>query len=171
MKRFDPVTYVKITEQMDAHNIGHGRGEASSRLLSCLFFLLLSSLPFYPCVHCHHRPSLHPSRQEISFPSLYNFLTSRCSLSLSPTGGVQAALKSIKCPFMVIGMDSDLLYPLHEQEEVRTYVFMTLPYRTRNMQYFYQVHLTQLQTTLNVRTVACRHTWECFPRAEDWGRS
>ena len=34
------------------------------------------------------------------------------------TGGVFAALQSIKCRFMVIGMDSDLLYPLHEQEEV-----------------------------------------------------
>jgi homoserine acetyltransferase len=30
-------------------------------------------------------------------------------------GGVEAALKSIKCKCMVIGMDSDLLYPMHEQ--------------------------------------------------------
>ena len=27
VKRFDPVTYVKITEQMDAHDVGHQRGE------------------------------------------------------------------------------------------------------------------------------------------------
>lgn len=36
------------------------------------------------------------------------------------TGGVTAALNSITCRYMVIGMDSDLLYPLFEQEEVRT---------------------------------------------------
>jgi homoserine O-acetyltransferase len=56
--RFDPVSYVKITEQMDRHDVGHGRG------------------------------------------------------------GVAAALGSIKCRYMVMGIDSDLLYPLHEQEEL-----------------------------------------------------
>ena len=56
--RFDPVTYIKITEQMDRHDVGHNRG------------------------------------------------------------GVTAALNSIKCRYMVMGIDSDLLYPLHEQEEL-----------------------------------------------------
>eukprot|EP00596_Hydrurales_sp_CCMP1899_P007200 CAMPEP_0119037556 /NCGR_PEP_ID=MMETSP1177-20130426/5989_1 /TAXON_ID=2985 /ORGANISM="Ochromonas sp, Strain CCMP1899" /LENGTH=374 /DNA_ID=CAMNT_0006999001 /DNA_START=312 /DNA_END=1436 /DNA_ORIENTATION=- len=56
--RFNPVSYIKITEKMDRHDIGEGRG------------------------------------------------------------GVEVALKSIKCKCMVIGMDSDLLYPMHEQEEL-----------------------------------------------------
>jgi homoserine O-acetyltransferase len=58
ISRFDPVSYVKITEQMDEHNVGHNRG------------------------------------------------------------GIAAALGGIKCPYMVIGMDSDLLYPVSEQEEL-----------------------------------------------------
>ena len=44
-------------------------------------------------------------------------------------GGVTAALNSITCRFMVIGMDSDLLYPLHEQEEVRTAFLVLLIFR------------------------------------------
>jgi homoserine O-acetyltransferase len=56
--RFDPVTYIKISEQMDRHDVGHGRG------------------------------------------------------------GVAAALGSIRCRYLVMGIDSDLLYPLHEQEEL-----------------------------------------------------
>ena len=58
VERFDPVTYVKITEQMDRHDVGHGRG------------------------------------------------------------GVAAALGGVRCPYLVMGIDSDLLYPLHEQEEL-----------------------------------------------------
>ena len=45
-------------------------------------------------------------------------------------GGVYAALQSIKCRFMVIGMDSDLLYPLHEQEEVSAVLYCTVLYCT-----------------------------------------
>lgn len=58
LSRFDALTYVKITEQMDSHDIGRNRG------------------------------------------------------------GVAAALRSIRAKVMVMGIDSDVLYPLHEQEEI-----------------------------------------------------
>ena len=37
-------------------------------------------------------------------------------------GGVAAGLRTITCPFMVMGIDSDLLYPLHEQEELAAHI-------------------------------------------------
>lgn len=58
LDRFDAVTYVKLTEQMDTHDIGRGRG------------------------------------------------------------GIANALKEILCPILIMGIDSDVLYPLHEQEEM-----------------------------------------------------
>ncbi len=58
LSRFDPVTYIKLTEQMDSHDIGRGRG------------------------------------------------------------GIEAALNSIEIPSTILGIDSDVLYPYHEQEEV-----------------------------------------------------
>ena len=58
LSRFDPVTYVKLTEQMDTHDVGRNRG------------------------------------------------------------GKVEALSSVKIPAMVLGIDSDVLYPLHEQEEL-----------------------------------------------------
>lgn len=57
--RFDPVTYVKLTEQMDSHNIARNRAET-----------------------------------------------------------VEEALSMIQIPMCVLGIDSDLLYPLSEQEEI-----------------------------------------------------
>lgn len=56
--RFDPITYVKLTEQMDSHDVGRNRG------------------------------------------------------------GKRNALTCVKIPALVLGIDSDLLYPLHEQEEL-----------------------------------------------------
>jgi homoserine O-acetyltransferase len=53
---------VKITEQMDNHDVGHGRG------------------------------------------------------------GIEAALGGIGCRMMVMGIDSDLLYPLHEQELLAAHI-------------------------------------------------
>eukprot|EP00586_Coscinodiscus_wailesii_P011599 CAMPEP_0172512526 /NCGR_PEP_ID=MMETSP1066-20121228/245447_1 /TAXON_ID=671091 /ORGANISM="Coscinodiscus wailesii, Strain CCMP2513" /LENGTH=396 /DNA_ID=CAMNT_0013292399 /DNA_START=191 /DNA_END=1381 /DNA_ORIENTATION=+ len=58
LKRFDPVTYVKLTEQMDTHDIGRNRE------------------------------------------------------------GEKAALENCKIPALVLGIDSDVLYPLREQEEL-----------------------------------------------------
>jgi homoserine O-acetyltransferase len=58
LSRFDPITYVKLTEQMDTHDVGRNRG------------------------------------------------------------GKVMALSSVKIPVMVLGIDSDILYPLHEQEEL-----------------------------------------------------
>ncbi len=58
LSRFDPITYVKLTEQMDTHDVGRNRG------------------------------------------------------------GAKAALESIRIPAMVLGIDSDVLYPLFEQEEL-----------------------------------------------------
>ena len=58
LKRFDALTYVRLTQQMDTHDLGHGRG------------------------------------------------------------GVAAALKLIQCPILIMGMTSDLIYPLTEQEEL-----------------------------------------------------
>jgi homoserine O-acetyltransferase len=57
LDRFDAVTYVKLTQQMDTHDVGRNR-----------------------------------------------------------EGGVEGALRSIKCPVLVMGIDSDLLYPLCEQQ-------------------------------------------------------
>ena len=37
-------------------------------------------------------------------------------------GGVEAALKSVKQPVLVLGIDSDVLYPLTEQEEIAGYI-------------------------------------------------
>ena len=58
LERFDPVSYIKITEQMDMHDVGRNRG------------------------------------------------------------GVDKALSEIKGRCLVVGIDSDTLYPLHEQEEL-----------------------------------------------------
>jgi homoserine O-acetyltransferase len=60
LSRFDPITYVKLTEQMDTHDVGRGRG------------------------------------------------------------GKEAALQNIKIPVLVLGIDSDILYPLDEQKELAT---------------------------------------------------
>ncbi|KAL7581675.1 hypothetical protein ACA910_022222 [Epithemia clementina (nom. ined.)] len=56
LNRFDPVTYVKMTEQMDSHDIARGRAESD-----------------------------------------------------------EPVLNSIEIPALVMGIDSDVLYPLHEQ--------------------------------------------------------
>jgi homoserine O-acetyltransferase len=58
LSRFDPITYVKLTEQMDTHDIGRNRQ------------------------------------------------------------GAKRALSNIQIPAMVLGIDSDVLYPLLEQEEL-----------------------------------------------------
>lgn len=60
LDRFDPVTYVKLTEQMDSHDVGRGRGD----------------------------------------------------------GTIAAALRQVEIPVCVLGIDSDVLYPLREQEEL-----------------------------------------------------
>ena len=57
--RFDPITYVKLTEQMDSHDISRNRGES-----------------------------------------------------------VVDVLQKIEIPSCVLGIDSDILYPLSEQEEI-----------------------------------------------------
>eukprot|EP00934_Nitzschia_sp_Nitz4_P006583 Nitzschia sp. Nitz4//scaffold13_size275219//80536//81287//NITZ4_000860-RA/size275219-processed-gene-0.146-mRNA-1//-1//CDS//3329535972//6573//frame0 len=57
--RFDPITYVKLTEQMDSHDIGRSRHESTIDVL-----------------------------------------------------------KQIEIPACVLGIDSDVLYPLHEQIEI-----------------------------------------------------
>ncbi|GMH80279.1 hypothetical protein TrST_g6375 [Triparma strigata] len=59
LDRFDPITYVKLTEQMDSHDISRGRGE------------------------------------------------------------MKAVLNSVKVPTLIVGIDSDVLYPVHEQESLR----------------------------------------------------
>ena len=58
LERFDPVTYVKLTEQMDSHDIGRGRGS------------------------------------------------------------IEKVLSHVEIPVCVLGIDSDVLYPLREQEEM-----------------------------------------------------
>ena len=58
VERFDPVTYVKLTEQMDSHDIGRGRGP------------------------------------------------------------IDKVLSHVEIPVCVLGIDSDVLYPLREQEEL-----------------------------------------------------
>jgi homoserine O-acetyltransferase len=60
LSRFDPITYIKLTEQMDSHDVGRNRG------------------------------------------------------------GKQTALAHVKIPALVMGIDSDVLYPLWEQEELAT---------------------------------------------------
>ena len=59
IQRFDPVTYVKLTEQMDHHDISRGR-----------------------------------------------------------EGGVEGVLSRITSDVLVMGIDSDLLYPLVEQQQL-----------------------------------------------------
>jgi len=58
LSRFDPITYLKLTEQMDTHDIGRNRGGKSN------------------------------------------------------------ALSSVRIPAMILGIDTDILYPIHEQEEL-----------------------------------------------------
>eukprot|EP00584_Thalassiosira_punctigera_P009057 CAMPEP_0172528924 /NCGR_PEP_ID=MMETSP1067-20121228/3138_1 /TAXON_ID=265564 ORGANISM="Thalassiosira punctigera, Strain Tpunct2005C2" /NCGR_SAMPLE_ID=MMETSP1067 /ASSEMBLY_ACC=CAM_ASM_000444 /LENGTH=544 /DNA_ID=CAMNT_0013312903 /DNA_START=637 /DNA_END=2271 /DNA_ORIENTATION=+ len=60
LDRFDPVTYVKLTEQMDSHDVGRGRGG----------------------------------------------------------GSIEEVLAHVEIPVCVMGIDSDVLYPLREQEEL-----------------------------------------------------
>jgi len=59
LSRFDPITYVKLTEQMDSHDIARGRGKT-----------------------------------------------------------VEEVLQQVKIPVMVMGIDSDVLYPLSEQHDL-----------------------------------------------------
>jgi homoserine O-acetyltransferase/O-succinyltransferase len=59
LSRFDPITYVKMTEQMDSHDVARGRGDSLASVLS-----------------------------------------------------------HVKIPALVLGIDSDLLYPLEEQQEL-----------------------------------------------------
>lgn len=61
LSRFDPVTYVKMTEQMDSHNVARGRGAT-----------------------------------------------------------IQEVLAKVQIPALVLGIDSDVLYPLTEQVELAT---------------------------------------------------
>jgi len=58
LDRFDPVTYVKLTEQMDSHDVGRGRGT------------------------------------------------------------IEQVLSHVEIPVCILGIDSDVLYPLREQEEL-----------------------------------------------------
>jgi len=58
LSRFDPITYIKLTEQMDTHDLGRGRG------------------------------------------------------------GIENALRDIQIPALVLGINSDILYPLCEQEQL-----------------------------------------------------
>lgn len=58
LTRFDALTYVRLTEKMDTHDVGRARG------------------------------------------------------------GVEAALRAVQQPVLVLGIDSDVLYPLREQEEL-----------------------------------------------------
>eukprot|EP00301_Raphidiophrys_heterophryoidea_P022659 c6769_g1_i1.p1 GENE.c6769_g1_i1~~c6769_g1_i1.p1 ORF type:complete len:384 (-),score=81.53 c6769_g1_i1:144-1295(-) len=58
LTRFDPLTYVRLTEQMDTHDVGRGRG------------------------------------------------------------GIEAALSFFTQPCLVIGLDSDVLYPLPQQQQL-----------------------------------------------------
>jgi homoserine O-acetyltransferase/O-succinyltransferase len=69
LSRFDPVTYVKLTEQMDSHDISRGR-----------------------------------LRQQ------ENNDTTKIGMSL------EEVLNTIEIPARVMGIDSDVLYPLAEQE-------------------------------------------------------
>lgn len=62
LDRFDSVTYVKLTEQMDSHDIGRDRG------------------------------------------------------------GIESALNSIDSRVMVMGIDSDILYPIYEQEQLSKHI-------------------------------------------------
>ena len=59
LSRFDPVTYVKMTEQMDSHDIARGREDTTDQVLD-----------------------------------------------------------TIQIPALVMGIDSDVLYPIHEQEHM-----------------------------------------------------
>jgi homoserine O-acetyltransferase len=63
LARFDPVTYVKLTEQMDSHDVTRGR-----------------------------------------------------------PGGLAGVLGRVEIPALVLGIDSDVLYPLHEQEELASHL-------------------------------------------------
>jgi homoserine O-acetyltransferase/O-succinyltransferase len=68
LQRFDPITYVKMTEQMDSHDVARGRGAGSS------------------------------------------------SGDGSIATTVESVLAQVEIPGMVLGIDSDVLYPLSEQE-------------------------------------------------------
>lgn len=59
LSRFDPITYVKMTEQMDSHDVARGRGMS-----------------------------------------------------------LQDVLENVEIPALVLGIDSDVLYPLQEQQEL-----------------------------------------------------
>jgi len=61
LSRFDPVTYVKMTEQMDSFDVGRGRG------------------------------------------------------------GAKEALSHVQIPALVLGIDSDILYPIHEQRQLASF--------------------------------------------------
>ena len=63
LSRFDPITYVKMTEQMDSHDVARGRGESIAEVLS-----------------------------------------------------------NVEIPALVMGIDSDVLYPLTEQQHLASHL-------------------------------------------------
>ena len=66
LSRFDPVTYVKLTEQMDSHDVTRNRTDGSK----------------------------------------------------DPHNALTSVLSAVEIPALVLGIDSDVLYPLREQEEL-----------------------------------------------------
>lgn len=87
LSRFDPITYVKLTEQMDSHNIARGRSMNSStndNNSSC----------------CNN----DPKSNEI----FHN--------------NIQYVLNTISIPTCIIGIDSDILYPLTEQQYLHDHI-------------------------------------------------
>ena len=71
LKRFDPITYVKMTEQMDSHDVARGRGGGGD---------------------------------------------GNGGSTTRTTTTIDSVLAQVEIPGMVLGIDSDVLYPLSEQE-------------------------------------------------------
>lgn len=68
LDRFDALTYVRLTEQMDTHDVARGRGYGDG------------------------------------------------------PNALETVLGTIRCPVLVLGMDSDLLYPLEEQQYIARHI-------------------------------------------------
>jgi len=90
-KRMDALTYVRLTQCMDTHDVSRGR-------------VIVFSEPPSDAPNATGSSTCHSA-------CLYSALTP-----------VQRVLSTVRSKVTIVGMDTDVLYPLHEQQQLASYI-------------------------------------------------